>query len=755
MALRSNLAAPASTAHRTSRMMPRSLSFALALLSAMAIMPCVQAQEPRYEAWTVDGNRVTGTKLTGNHEPAGAPQLDGKTILTDDGGSTRALWDRSLSGELTGPYVQFTNGDLLPGRIVSLRAAGVSREHVPGQVMVLAEGARDGDLPASLITVRESALAGVGLAKSDTTMSPGQVLLADGRIYTATAIRCEPEGLHCLTADGVQFISFDQLRGANFPRRDPMGDLLQQNAFAGHGNRATIVRMRLAGGGVLTLARGMAKRVSTTRIMVRPPWALESFPLYRDRIAWHTWWRYNEMPLSLLPVEWQRASQGLHAWPARLNANVMGGNLRCQEAGAEVGLGTHSGTRGTFTLPPSSQKFSAWVGIDRAAGSGGCAIVKVYRDEVKGDPLWQSGFLRGGEAPVRIGPLDLGGAKQLVLVTDWAHEGRPAGADPLDIRDYVDWIHPFVELDASKLPKTAAVLDNYVPELAGWQLPEKFWPRVELKPVWAQEKWKVSFAIDPAGADANIEPVELTRRERITLNNARFIAGFGHDASQPHHHKLIVLAEGQEIVSTLDSPPTSGTRPGLQGEFDEREYSLTPHLGKEVTLTLRIERVERRAEPAAGILWRPLELRPLIDNLPKTLEPLHPSAPLTSLDLAASQPMLKRKAGETNAGEPLTIRGYRLTSGFGVPAQASMTYKLTPSCHRFVAVVGLAKGNREVGPFTILIDGQPHWKLDRMFGRNSPGVQIDVPIPAGHETITFLVGGSECEAAWGNAGFLE
>jgi hypothetical protein len=41
----------------------------------------------------------------------------------------------------------------------------------------------------------------------------------------------------------------------------------------------------------------------------------------------------------------------------------------------------------------------------------------------------------------------------LILVADAAHQGRPAGTDPLNIRDVVDWIEPVIELDRSQLLK--------------------------------------------------------------------------------------------------------------------------------------------------------------------------------------------------------------------------------------------------------------------------------------------------------------
>jgi hypothetical protein len=56
-----------------------------------------------------------------------------------------------------------------------------------------------------------------------------------------------------------------------------------------------------------------------------------------------------------------------------------------------------------------------------------------------------------------------------VLVADDAHRDRPAGADPFDIRDNVDWADPLVVFDPAVVPaRTAARLAAIVPAWTGW-----------------------------------------------------------------------------------------------------------------------------------------------------------------------------------------------------------------------------------------------------------------------------------------------
>ena len=71
-----------------------------------------------------------------------------------------------------------------------------------------------------------------------------------------------------------------------------------------------------------------------------------------------------------------------------------------------------------------------------------------------------------------------------------------------------------------------------------------------------------------------------------------------------------------------------------------------------------------------------------------------------------------------------------------------------------VVVVGLADSWQPVGPYEILLDGEPHFQTTapETFGRNTPGQQLDVPLPPGHATITLRVKGPDSQAAWANAG---
>jgi hypothetical protein len=93
--------------------------------------------------------------------------------------------------------------------------------------------------------------------------------------------------------------------------------------------------------------------------------------------------------------------------------------------------------------------------MDAAVGHTGCAIAKVYANHSSGAPLYQSKPLVGSGMPVSTGEIALppaaGTARRLVLVTENADALRPAGGDPLDIGNHVDWLEPILLLDPAKL----------------------------------------------------------------------------------------------------------------------------------------------------------------------------------------------------------------------------------------------------------------------------------------------------------------
>jgi hypothetical protein len=162
-------------------------------------------------------------------------------------------------------------------------------------------------------------------------------------------------------------------------------------------------------------------------------------------------------------------------WSPRTNRNVQGQPLVSGGQMHSWGFGVHAPNRLVFGLPGLADAFRTRVGLDHLAAGGGCALARVLLDGGSPRTLWQSPMMIGsaqvfdsGRLPLAIGSSE---AMRLVLETDEAHDGRPAGADPFTIRDVVDWLDPELELNRERLRiESDRWLDRWIPAFQGWQL---------------------------------------------------------------------------------------------------------------------------------------------------------------------------------------------------------------------------------------------------------------------------------------------
>ncbi len=118
------------------------------------------------------------------------------------------------------------------------------------------------------------------------------------------------------------------------------------------------------------------------------------------------------------------------------------------------GFGVHAPCTLEFTLPACARAFRTRLGLDHAAGDGGCARGSVILDVGKRTTLSTSTLLAGPSGVVSTGSLPLAvseGSSRLILDADSVADDHPAGTDPLGIRDLVNWIEPLLELDPNQV----------------------------------------------------------------------------------------------------------------------------------------------------------------------------------------------------------------------------------------------------------------------------------------------------------------
>ena len=105
------------------------------------------------------------------------------------------------------------------------------------------------------------------------------------------------------------------------------------------------------------------------------------------------------------------------------------------------GVGTHAKSVLWVQLTGGSDRFTASVGVDDAAGSPGTVVFKVFGD---GKSLFNSGVVKLGQ-PARKVDLDLKGVQTLLLMVEDAGDGIGY--------DHADWVEARFEVSGAK-PKT-------------------------------------------------------------------------------------------------------------------------------------------------------------------------------------------------------------------------------------------------------------------------------------------------------------
>ncbi len=737
------------------------------LLTAGFVLASAVRAEDRYQLWRRDGTRLSGQRFERPFDPKHPPRLDDKDLIRPQL-YLRAIHDTSQRSRLDGPYVELVNGDVLPGVVCGSVPGDSQTNQVPLIVMLVSgdarrrpERKRRGDRgQRDAFTIPWPSVRRLVLQPSSSgPVEPGVIRLRDGRRLAPQAIRLSETGIIALTDDGVSRIGFSELGEVHLPARGTIEAVLADGVWWQGDPANPVVRLSTTNGARITFAFSMARTLGSN-IVVRPRWASRALHLDKNSIVWVTFRSGDEVPLSLLPAEILKTRALLHHWPWRRNRNVHGADLHCGSMTAELGVGTHSYSQVAFDLPGKAKTFTTWVGLDVAAGRGGCVDCSVYRDAVRGRPLWQGRFMRGSSTPVRIGGLNIAGAKRLVLVTDFAHQGRPAGADPLDIRDFVDWLMPLVKVDRASLPRPSDILAQWMPALGGWSIPPGQLKTLKVTTdMFDGRTWEAAVDVDP------VKGLTLSRKITPSLK-ANVLDVTAVRGRQDGAHVISLLVDGKEqegfsvkrgmrrgnvvpALYTHDTNPRGDSWIGMR-------WHLGDHNGKEVTLTLRATRDAKRQQNSKALIFRDISLCPLVHGLPANGRILVPDVPLSQAAPIKIVDYKNRKnPREVPAPKPATrtVHGVTLPNSYVVTRGTNMTYKLDPTYRRFVAVVASANPYHR-GPFQVYLDGKLIWQSGRHIDAKLLQQAI-VDIPAGSSTISLNVVHDMTSGVWGQAGFMK
>jgi len=353
---------------------------------------------------------------------------------------------------------------------------------------------------------------------------PKTLFLADGGRIAFESLQWTNAGLRLLTDSGIRVVGFGDASELHLQAGDPWEAYYRELAVLCPDGTAALIRIETSTGMVLTGSTGRyrtpsggdRRKKSGGDHAIGPAWTPDAILVSPETIR--TWWRFapHEVPLSRLAPDRvvQRALTGFR-WRWNRNRSVCGGAATAGGRAVGWGFGVHAHSELTFTLPPPARSFRTRAGLDGAMGAGGCARALVYLNAAKGKPLYRSDVLVGSAAAVDTGVLKLPaagqGARRLVLVADAVGTGQPAGADPLDIRDALNWAEPVLNLDPGMLRAEMARCGTLaMPALAGWKASG---PGVPIRPRWDESDRsspRFATAVSTGG-----KPLTLSRRARI------------------------------------------------------------------------------------------------------------------------------------------------------------------------------------------------------------------------------------------------
>lgn len=311
---------------------------------------------------------------------------------------------------------------------------------------------------------------------------PGTVLLRDGRQIEFRSIRWNEHGIVLLTAAGTQRIGFAKIAELHSPAADTWTAYYEQLAMAGAEPSQQLLRITSSDGSRVTVANSrflaFAKIDATDPAKwvhaFQPAWSLDVLSLPHDG----TWLRSKlsatDVPL-FPPDGYKPQANSRFAWQA--DRNVFGRSLISASRHARWGFGMHADDVLPFQLPPAAVSVESLIGLDQSVGRGGCArgIVRLRQGD-RLTQLYKSPFLIGSDKIHATGTLKVPSLERsaiLELVADSSHAERPPGADPLNVRDFVNWSEPQLKLDADRLgARVSAHRPKLIAAQTGWRLPD-------------------------------------------------------------------------------------------------------------------------------------------------------------------------------------------------------------------------------------------------------------------------------------------
>jgi hypothetical protein len=605
--------------------------------------------------------------------------------------------------------VELFGGDRLPGQVVGYRyGTEQPTERQPAHLLVKLD-TEAVQSPHSLVRVRAQAVRRViWRPRRSERYTPATLYLLDDRQIGFRAVRWTAEGVTLLLSEGgTRSFNFGEIAELHLPRRDPWQVYQETLAFLSPDCTARLLRIETSRGLILT---GTMERsqVSALGHLLQPTWCLEPIGFPHPQLRWWQFFWSHEVPLSIIePLRAEQRSPlaGARAW--QVDRNVKQQPLRSGGKLYASGFGMQSLTELEFELPATVRAFRALVGMDEQAARGGCGQGRVYVNRTADKPLWQSKVLVGSAEVTATGHLPLKGPAQgektLILVAEAPTDDRPADADPLNIRSFVDWLEPAVELDIDQLrAEVQKVLPDSIPALQSWTVSAA---GGQLRVV---DRWENRDLAAPRfRRDTVVQQgsLRLARQVEVGPNQNFLCLSVCREADQPGGW-VEVRVDGR-ARGDLTVPAWERTTTGVWLDPPASFVPLGKYRGKTVTIEVEYHPAAPPVSPpprggdTGGVEWRSLDLVPskeLVVWTPVEVVEARAATPETKLVLepehtifAATPPRSKLPRTET----------YTIVADTKLAAISAIRLELLPDPRLSSSGPGRADGHVFLSEFTL------------------------------------------------------
>jgi hypothetical protein len=586
-----------------------------ALLGATAMPAERDKAKERFTAAWEDGSRTGGDEVRPWHSTDSQPLLAGRGLLDR---SRPAAWiqDNTL-GPAKDPeaYVELWGGDRLPGRVSDCRpAATVAQQALPPLLTVIPDESlldRPGGGTRAAVSVPLRWVRRIVWQHAAARYLPSALFYRDGRQIVYRSIRLAEGSVRLLREQGIEEVPLAAIAELHLPPADPWDLYFEQLAVLAPEGNERLTQWETAAGLRVTAstARFQADRAPADDDpthwfhMLQPVWSLEPLWVRHRQVRLRRYWPPHQVLLSCIaPSAVRRQADLSSAWQWQADRNVQGGRLQSAGQTYPSGFGVHASCDLEFALPAAARSLRSRFGLDNVAGEGGCVRPSVLLTAGgQSKSLYQAPLMIGSARLLDTDwlPMDrpTDRAVALVLRVDAVQDNRPAGADPLDVRDVFDWLDPTLRLDEEAL--RAEVLRRGPRLLTAWQdwtVTSGQTPGATLVSHWiAQPVERSHYRLAVAARGG---PVTVSRRVRPGAAADRLLLSVSRPDTAPPS-RIEVLLNGNSAVQ-FDVPvrPTGPLPP-------PREISLATYADQ----SLSIEIVQRSPDRRAVVFWDQLDLR--------------------------------------------------------------------------------------------------------------------------------------------------